>query len=137
MSIAFLYGEVEEDIYVVRPLGIEDKSKRVCKFQKALYGLKQVPCIWSKKVEKLLKKYGYIPPDSDSSVYHRPDQKIISANYADDVLIASSSWPEIFRAKSIFKSNFRMVGLGPCTFYLGMTVTRDCSLKKLQPSQPA
>lgn len=84
-----------------------------------------------------MKKYGYIPPDSGSSVYHRPDQKIISANYVDDVLIASSSWPEIFRAKSILRSNFRMVELGPCTFYLGMTVTRDYSQRQLQPSQPA
>lgn len=132
-----MYGEAEEDIYVVQPLGLEDESKRVCKLQKALYGLKQAPCVGSKKVEKLLKNYGYIPFGSDSSVYHRPYQKIVSANYVDDVLIASSSRHEIFRAKSILRSNFRMVELGPCTFCLGMTVTRDWSQRKLQPSQPA
>lgn len=30
-----------------------------------------------------------------------------------------------------------MVELGPCTFYLGMTLTRDWSQRKLHPSQPA
>lgn len=74
-----------------------------------------------------MNEYGYIPFNSDSSVYHRPDREIIIAIYVDDVLIASSSRLEIERAKSILKSNFRMVELGPCTFYLGMTVTRDRS----------
>lgn len=34
MSIAFLYGEVEEDIYVVQPLGIEDKSNECASFKR-------------------------------------------------------------------------------------------------------
>ncbi len=113
VSTAFLYEEVEEDIYFIQPVGLEDGSDRVCKLQKALYGLKQAPCVWSTKVEKLLKKYGYIPFDSDSSVYHKLDQEIIIAIYVDDILIASSSWSEILRAKCMLKSNFRMVELGP------------------------
>ena len=108
----------------------------MCKLQKALYGLKQAPRVWSKKVEKLLKKYGYIPFDSDSSVYHKPDQEIIFPFYVDDVLIASSSRSEIFCAKCMLKFNFRMVQLGPCTFHLGMTVTRNRHQRQLQLSQP-
>lgn len=125
------------DIYVIQPIGVENGSKRVCKLQKALYGLKQAPRVWSMKVEKLLKKYGYIPFDSDSSVYHKPDQVIIIAFYVDDVLIASASRPEIFRVKSMLKSDFRILGLGPCTFYLRMTVTRNRHQRQLQLSQSA
>lgn len=138
VSTAFLYGEVEEDIYVIQPIGLKDGSGCMCKLQKALYGLKQAPRVWSKKVEKLLKKYGYIPFHSDSSVYHKPDHKpdeeIIIAFYVDDVLIASPSQTEIVRAKSMLKSNFRMVELGPCTYYLGMTVTRNRQQRQIQLS---
>lgn len=105
MSTTFLYGEVEEDIFVIQPTGLEDGCNRVCKLQKALYKLKQALHVWSKKVEKLMRKYGYIPFNSDSSVYHTPDREIIIAIYVDDVLIASSSRLEIYRAKSILKSN--------------------------------
>lgn len=137
LSTAFLSGEVEKDIYVIQPLGLEDISERVSKLQRALYGVKRAHCLWSKKFEKLMRKYEYILFNSDSSAYHRPDREIIIAIYADDVLIASSSHLEIHRAKSILKSNFWMVELGPCTFYLGMSVTRDRSQRLLQLSQPA
>ena len=113
VSTTFFYGEVEEDIYVIQLIGLEDGSGRICKLQKALYGLKQAPCVWSKKVEKLLKKYGYIPFSSDFSIYHKLDHKsdkdIIIAFYVDDVLIASPSQTKIVHSKSMLKSNFRMV----------------------------
>ena len=137
VSTAFLHWEIEEDIYIIQPVGLEDGSDQVWKLQKALYGLKQAPRVWSKKVEKLLKKYGYIPFDSDTSVNHKPDQEIIIAFYVDAVLIASSSRSEILRTKCMLKSNFRIVELIRCTFYLGMTVTRNRYQRKLQLSQPA
>ncbi len=43
VSTAFLYWEVEEDIYVIKPVWLEDGSDYVCKLQKALYGLRQAP----------------------------------------------------------------------------------------------
>lgn len=49
VSTAILYGDAEEDIYVIQPLGLEDGIGRVCRFQKALYGLKQVPPHLAKK----------------------------------------------------------------------------------------
>ncbi|GJT73953.1 putative ribonuclease H-like domain-containing protein [Tanacetum coccineum] len=42
---AFLYGKIEEDVYVCQPLGFEDPkfSDKVYKVEKALYGLHQAP----------------------------------------------------------------------------------------------
>ena len=40
VSTDFLYREVEEDIYVIQPVGLEDGSDQVCKLQKVLYRLK-------------------------------------------------------------------------------------------------
>ncbi|GJY14980.1 retrovirus-related pol polyprotein from transposon TNT 1-94 [Tanacetum coccineum] len=45
---AFLYGKIEEEVYVCQPLGFEDPDfpNRVYKVEKALYGLHQAPRAW-------------------------------------------------------------------------------------------
>nr|GEV25190.1 ribonuclease H-like domain-containing protein [Tanacetum cinerariifolium] len=45
---AFLYGKIEEEVYVCQPLGFKDREflDRVYKVEKALYGLHQAPIAW-------------------------------------------------------------------------------------------
>ncbi|GKE30706.1 putative ribonuclease H-like domain-containing protein [Tanacetum coccineum] len=45
LKSAFLYGQIEEEVYVCQPLGFEDPGypDKVYKVVKALYGLHQVP----------------------------------------------------------------------------------------------
>ena len=40
---AFLYGPIEEEVYVEQPTGFTNGGNRVCRLKKALYGLKQSP----------------------------------------------------------------------------------------------
>lgn len=49
---AFLYGELDRDIYMEQPLGFvsEKFPKHVCRLKKALYGLKQAPRAWYGKI---------------------------------------------------------------------------------------
>nr|GFB55462.1 hypothetical protein [Tanacetum cinerariifolium] len=57
---AFLYGTIEEEVYVCQPLGFEDPEhpEKVYKVVKALYGLHQAPrACQDKYVAEILKKF--------------------------------------------------------------------------------
>jgi Reverse transcriptase (RNA-dependent DNA polymerase) len=46
VTTAFLYVDLEEEIYMVPPEGLKTKGK-VWKLEKSLYGLKQAPRCWN------------------------------------------------------------------------------------------
>lgn len=129
VSLSFLYGEIEEYIYIIQSIELENGTKQIYKLEKAPHGFKQFSQVWTKKVQKILKKCSYISFDSDYIIYHRadnkPDQQIVIAFYVDDILITLSSTTNILYAKSILESKFRMVQFGLCTYYLRITITRN------------
>nr|GEX92828.1 putative ribonuclease H-like domain-containing protein [Tanacetum cinerariifolium] len=53
VKIAFLYGKIEEEVYVCQPPGLEDLEfpNRVYKVEKAFYGLHQALIAWSTRKE--------------------------------------------------------------------------------------
>ena len=56
VKMAFLHGDLEEDIYMQQPQGYEVKGKDnlVCRLKKSLYGLKQAPRKWYLKFYKFM-----------------------------------------------------------------------------------
>jgi len=58
---AFLYGELDEEIYMKRPEGycIKGQEHRVWCLLKALYGLKQAALVWWKALSQSMKVLGY------------------------------------------------------------------------------
>lgn len=124
VKTAFLYGNVEETIYVTQPTGFETGGKhKVCKLKKALYGLKQSPRVWYNTLSAYLKELGFEPIAADFSVF--TNGTTIIAIYVDDILLAGPDKAEIQGIKDKLSSHFEMTDLGPCAYYLGMTVTRD------------
>ncbi|MBW1279605.1 hypothetical protein KYD79_27930, partial [Escherichia coli] len=66
---AFLYGDLDEEVYMQLPPGFhtDDKTK-VCRLQKSLYGLKQAPRCWFAKLSMALVEYGFDQNCSDHSL---------------------------------------------------------------------
>ncbi|GKG03722.1 putative RNA-directed DNA polymerase [Tanacetum coccineum] len=48
VKAAFLYGDLDKEIYMEQPEGFQVKGKEdyVCRLQKSLYGFKQAPRQW-------------------------------------------------------------------------------------------
>ena len=133
VKTAFLYGYMQEDVYVEQPPEFDDGSGRVCKLNKALYGLKQAPRIWYQTLSTFLQGLGFHPLTSDVGVFAKGHTYI--AVYVDDLLIAGPSKEEIQDLKDALKNRFEMTDLGPCSYYLGMTVSRDRKNRTIRLSQ--
>nr|GEZ14320.1 retrotransposon protein, putative, unclassified [Tanacetum cinerariifolium] len=75
---AFLYGEIEEEVYVTQPKGFEDpyNPKHVYRVVKALYGLHQAPKVCQDKyVKDMLKKFDMESVRTATTPYEVPKHK--------------------------------------------------------------
>nr|GEZ21704.1 hypothetical protein [Tanacetum cinerariifolium] len=66
VNSAFLYGTIDEEVYVMKPPGFQDLEfpAKVYKLEKAMYGLHQAPRAWYGTLSKYLLKNGF-QRDSD------------------------------------------------------------------------
>ncbi|GKE50412.1 retrovirus-related pol polyprotein from transposon TNT 1-94 [Tanacetum coccineum] len=73
---AFLYGKIEEEVYVCQPPGFEDLDfpNRVYKVEKALYGLHQAPRAWYATLLTYLLDNGFQKGKIDKTLFIRRDK---------------------------------------------------------------
>ena len=129
---AFLWADVEEDIYMEMPEGYrEGKEDMVCKLKKSLYGLKQAPRNWYLLVSKFIKEtLGFKASVSDPCLFHkrsRTGRLMLLFLFVDDFQISfhrddRAEWNE-HKAKLV--SRFNTKDMGASTWILGMRITRD------------
>ncbi|GJW06926.1 putative ribonuclease H-like domain-containing protein [Tanacetum coccineum] len=84
---AFLYGTIEEEVYVTQPSGFKDPDypDKVYKVVKALYGLHQAPrACQDKYVAEILKKFNYSDVKSASTPIDL-ETPLVKDGDADDV----------------------------------------------------
>lgn len=69
VTTVFLYGSLDEDIFMFQLEGYDDGLGKVCKLEKALYGLKQAPLQWNKRISGVLKHLDLTPCLRDPCFY--------------------------------------------------------------------
>ncbi|GJT07351.1 putative ribonuclease H-like domain-containing protein [Tanacetum coccineum] len=108
---AFLYGKIDEEVYVSQPAGFLDPKypQKVYKVVKALYGLHQAPRAWYATLSTFLLKNGYRRGTIDKTLVLKKDKHdiILVQVYVDDIISSSTkkSWCDEFEAlmKKILK----------------------------------
>lgn len=126
---AFLNGDLEEEVYMDIPHGIESPAttNKVCRLKKSLYGLKQSPRAWFGRFSKVLKRYEYNQCQADHAllVKHFPAGKIvILIVYVDDIVLIGNSTVEMNKLKEVLAKEFEIRDLGNLKYFLGMEVAR-------------
>ncbi|GJW09069.1 putative ribonuclease H-like domain-containing protein [Tanacetum coccineum] len=125
---AFLYGKIDEEVYVSQPPGFVDPKypKKVYKVVKALYGLHQAPRAWYATLSTFLLKSGYRRGTIDKTLFIKKDKNdiMLVQVYVDDIIFGSTkrSWCDEFEA--LMKSRFQMSSMGELTFFLGLQTAR-------------
>jgi len=119
---AFLYGDLEESVYMVQPPRFEiGPSNVVCKLYKALYGLQQAPSLWFHKLIATLISLGFSPTKSDTSLFlhFTNDTTLFVLIYVDDILITGNSTLP-FNSSSNLNQHFALKNLGSLQYFLGV-----------------
>ncbi|GJW22508.1 putative ribonuclease H-like domain-containing protein [Tanacetum coccineum] len=123
---AFLYGTIDEEVYVSQPPGFVDPDhpKKVYKVVKALYGLHQAPRAWYATLSTFLEEHGYRRGTIDKTLFIKKDKKdiMLVQVYVDDIIFGSTrkSWCDEFEA--LMKGRFQMSSMGELIFFLGLQV---------------
>lgn len=125
VKTAFLYGELQEDVYMKQPIGFDDNTGRVCKLKKSLYGLKQASRCWNIKFKNFIEKFGFVATESDPCVFISVSGESVAilAIYVDDGLVIGNNERVIDSVITHLKQQFEVktIELG-C--FLGIEIQR-------------
>lgn len=124
VKTAFLYGDLEEQVYMKQPIGFGDGTDRVCKLIKSLYGLKQAPRCWNAKFKKFIMNFNFEESQADSCVLRKVQSDIIFlAIFVDDGLIISKSESSIEPVVKYLKRHFEIKAFD-AKYFLGIEINR-------------
>ena len=135
----FLYGELDEVLYMEQPPGYEqcDRSKYVCKLIKSIYGTKQAMRCANKHLGIKLKRLGFKAFCSDEYVFilRNGINYILLCNFVDDIACATNntSFADTF-ITNISKVYTVTVQRDPTT-YLSFEIERDRKCRYLKIHQ--
>ena len=129
VTTAFLYGEIDREIYMIPPDGVEltKDGRKILRLDRSLYGLKQSPRCSNRRIHEFLVTRGFVQTKSDMATYTRGQSttQVVLALYVDDMLIMSASKDEIVAVKGQLSAEFKMKDLGEVDVVLGMRVRRS------------
>nr|GEV92744.1 hypothetical protein [Tanacetum cinerariifolium] len=123
---AFLYGTIEEKVYVCQPLGFEDLDHpdKVYKVVKALYGLHQAPRAWYETMANYLLENSFQRGKIDQPLFikwQKGDILLVQI-YVDDIIFGVTNKDLCKSFEKLMKDKFKMSSMGELTFFLGLQV---------------
>ncbi|GKB52288.1 putative ribonuclease H-like domain-containing protein [Tanacetum coccineum] len=113
---AFLYGKIEEEVYVFQPPGFEDPDfpDRVYKVEKALYGLHQAPRAWYETLSTYLLDNRFQRGKIYKTLFikrHKGDILLVEV-YVDDIIFGSTKKELCNAFEKLMHKKFQMSSMG-------------------------
>ena len=130
MKTAYLNGDLDEEIYMEPPDGLEIPDGMVLQLRKAIYGLKQAGCQWYLKLKSVLVKMGFtqVINNPHTFVCHQQEgdtkQTLVVPIYADDLLpIGDKVLADHFKTDIAKYSDVTVIG--NASYFLSIHVQRN------------
>ncbi|GJT01450.1 putative ribonuclease H-like domain-containing protein [Tanacetum coccineum] len=124
----FLYGKIEEEVYVCQPSGFEDPdlTDRVYKVEKALYGLHQAPRAWYETLSTYLLDNGFQRGQIDKTLFIKrvKGDILLFQVYVDGIIFGSTKKVLCTEFEKLMHKKFQMSSIGELTLFLGLQVTQ-------------
>jgi hypothetical protein len=126
ISNAFCCADIEGEVHISAPKGMEIPEGKCFKLLKSLYGLRSSPRSWNKTIDKTLRGLHFMPTVSDPCLYSRwAGGKIhLIMVYFDDILIASEDERYIDQIKKDICDEYDMTDMGELDNFLNAKITR-------------
>ena len=126
---AFLQGELEDEVYMRPPPGMEEMVKpgNVLRLRKAIYGLKQSPRAWYHKLSTTLNGRGFVKSQADHTLFTLTSKQgiVVILVYVDDIIITGCDKEGISSTKTFLKAAFDIKDLGELKYFLGIEMCRS------------
>ncbi|XP_068649615.1 uncharacterized mitochondrial protein AtMg00810-like [Aristolochia californica] len=124
VKIAFLNGDLTEEVYIRPPPGLPHPAGYVGRLRRALYGLKHAPRAWFAKFSSSLICLGFVASNYDSAMFIRKTVvgHIVVLLYVDDMIVTGDDEAGIADLKQQLHSLFEMKDLGYLRYFLGIEV---------------
>ena len=139
VKMAFLNGDIEEELYMVQPKGFVDPKNvdKVCKLQRSIYGLKQASRSWNRRFDKVIKDFGLIQTHGEACIYKKVSGSSVAflILYVDDILLIGNDIELLSSVKGYLNKCFSMKDLGEAAYILGIKIYRDRSRRLIGLSQ--
>nr|GEV08235.1 putative ribonuclease H-like domain-containing protein [Tanacetum cinerariifolium] len=123
---AFLYGTIEEEVYVCQPSGFKDSDNpdNVYKVVKVLYGLHQAPRAWYETLANYLLENGFHRGQIDQTLFIKKQKGdiLLVQIYVDDIIFGATNKNLCKSFEKLMKDKFQMSSMGELTFFLGLQV---------------
>ncbi|GJT21451.1 putative ribonuclease H-like domain-containing protein [Tanacetum coccineum] len=123
---AFLYGTIEEEVYVCQPPSFEDPQfpNKVYKVEKALYGLYQAPKAWYETLSTFLLENRFRRGITDKTLFIKKDKCniLLVQVYVDDIIFGSTKKSLCTEFEGLMHKKFQISSIGELTFFLGLQV---------------
>nr|GEY23419.1 putative ribonuclease H-like domain-containing protein [Tanacetum cinerariifolium] len=125
---AFLYGTIEEKVYVCQPPGFKDPKNPniVYKVVKALYGLHQAPRAWYETLATYLLENRFQRGTIDQTLFIKKQQKdiLLVQIYVDDIIFGAINKALCQSFEKLMKDKFQMSSMGELPFFLVKRIFR-------------
>ncbi|GJV24752.1 putative ribonuclease H-like domain-containing protein [Tanacetum coccineum] len=122
----FLYGTIEEEVYVTQPPGFKDPDHpdKVYKVVKELYGLHQAPRAWYETLANYLLGNGFKRGKIDQTLFIKKQKGdiLLVQVYVDDIIFGCTNKDLCTGFEKLMKDKFQMSSMGELTFFLGFQV---------------